>query len=67
MWLCCSYWIKAVSFDSQTLTDLAQLVTTPVLGILIYTGGAWLMGYPEITLAVEKLLPQKKKPAKKSS
>jgi putative peptidoglycan lipid II flippase len=69
MWLCCTYWIKAVTFDSQTLTDLAQLVTTPVLGVLIYAGGAWLMRYPEITLAVEKLFKRKKKnkPAKKPS
>ena len=69
MWLCCTYWIKVVTFDSQTLTDLAQLVTTPVLGVLVYAGGAWLMKYPEITLAVEKLLKRKKKkrPAKKAS
>ena len=67
MWLCCTYWIKVVTFDSQTLTDLAQLVTTPVLGVLVYAGGAWLMKYPEITFAVEKLLKKKKKPAKQSS
>jgi putative peptidoglycan lipid II flippase len=69
MWLCCTYWTKVVTFDSQTLTDLVQLVTTPVLGVLVYAGGSWLMRYPEITLAVEKLLAKKKKktPAKKSS
>ena len=69
MWLCCAYWIKVVTFDSQTLTDLAQLVTTPILGVLVYAGGAWLMKYPEITLAVEKLFRQKKKkkPAKNPS
>ena len=61
MWLCCTYWIRVVTFDSQTLTDLAQLVTTPVLGVLVYAGGAWLMRYPEITLAVEKLFKRKKK------
>ena len=67
MWLCCAYWIKLVTFDSQTLTDLVQLVTTPVLGILVYAGGSWLMRYPEITLAVEKLFKQKKKHAKNPS
>ena len=63
MWVCCIYWTKFVTFESQTLTDLIQLITTPVLGALVYTGGAWLMKYPEMTLAVEKLLTRKKKKA----
>ncbi|MDG2047848.1 MAG: lipid II flippase MurJ [Halioglobus sp.] len=61
MWVCCTYWAKLVTFQSQTLTDLIQLITTPVLGISVYAGGAWLMNYPEMTLAVEKLLTRKKK------
>jgi hypothetical protein len=37
-----------------------QLITTPVLGILVYARGALLMDYPEMTLAVKKLLTRKK-------
>lgn len=69
MWVCCIYWAELVTFQSQTLTDLVQLITTPVLGVLVYAGGAWLMNYPEITLVLEKLLTRKKRKTsrKKSS
>ena len=50
----------AQSKPRRAMEEVIQLITTPVLGILVYARGAWLMDYPEMTLAVKKLLTRKK-------
>jgi hypothetical protein len=61
MWFICSQWIGWLHFDSQWVEDVALLIFTPVIGLSIYPFLAWLLKFPEILLATDKLIKNRKK------
>lgn len=61
MWFICSQWIGWLHFDSQWVEDVALLIFTPVIGLSIYLFLAWLLKFPEILLATDKLIKNRKK------
>ena len=61
MWLVCYQWINRITIEDQWMADLVVLTTTPILGLTVYLGFAWLLKFPEITLVVNKLLKKKRK------
>lgn len=67
MWFGCELWLNFISAEPGALTDIVALITTPLLGVLLYAGAAWLLRFPEIVLAFDKLYLDKKKRARKKA
>ena len=55
MWVSCRLWMSWATPESQISNDIFTLLSTPIVGVLIYLLGAWLFRFPEFILIIEKL------------
>jgi putative peptidoglycan lipid II flippase len=59
MWFACSEWISILEFDSQAHQDLVMLISTPIIGLIIYFSMARFLNFPEFQLMTKHILKLK--------